>query len=117
VGVGFIGQYILALLVVGLMLFGLYGVVRALGRGRLIASADKRLVSVVESTFLSQNTTLHVVKVLDKYYLVGGGGGHVNTLAEIPPEEVEPWMREQREAFATQTQSLAALLKPLRRRQ
>jgi len=55
--------------------------------------------------------------VLDKYYLVGGGGGHVNTLAEIPPEEVEPWMREQREAFATQTQSLAALLKPLRRRQ
>jgi len=52
VGVGFIGQYILALLVVGLMLFGLYGVVRALGRGRLIASANKRLVSVIESTFL-----------------------------------------------------------------
>ena len=114
---GFIGQYILALLVVGPMLFGLYGVVRALGRGRLIASADKRLVSVVESTFLSQQTTLHVVKVLDKYYLVGGGSGHVNTLAEIPAEEVEPWMRDQREAFATQTQSLAALLKPLRRRQ
>ena len=33
---GFIGQYILALAVVGLMLFGLYTVVLALVRGRLV---------------------------------------------------------------------------------
>lgn len=116
-GAGFIGQYVLALVVVGLMLFGLYAAVRALGRGRLVTSADKRLVSVVESTVVSQQTTLHVVKVLDKYYLIGGGAGHVSTLAEIPAEQVEPWMHEQREAFAQQTRSLAKLLEPLRRRQ
>ena len=111
----FIGQYILALLVVALMLFGLYTVVRALGRGRLVASSDKRLVTVVESTFLAQNTTLHVVKVAGRYYLVGGGGGHVSTLAEVPAEQVEPWMREQRNLFDAQTQTLTGFLKQLRK--
>src|SRR5579864_4611993 len=109
----FVGQYILALLVVALMLFGLYTVVRALGRGRLITSADKRLVTVVESTSLAQNTTLHVIKVVDRYYLVGGGGGHVSTLAEIPSEQVGPWISEQRNLFTAQTQSLTGFLKQL----
>lgn len=113
----FVGQYILALLVVALMLFGLYTVVRALGRGRLVTSADKRLVTVVESTFLAQNTTLHVIKVADRFYLVGGGSGHVSTLAEVPAEQVEPWMREQRSLFAQQTQSLTGFLKQLRKPQ
>ena len=103
---GFVGQYILALLVVALMLFGLYTVVRALGRGRLVTSTDRRLVTVIESTFLAQNTTLHVVKIGERYYLIGGGSGHVNTLAEVPAEQVEPWLREQRDLFAQHTQSI-----------
>ena len=113
---GFIGQYLLALLVVALMLFGLYTIVRALGRGRLIAASDKRLVSVIESTFVSQNTTLHVVKVADKYFLIGGGAGHLTTLGEISPESVEPWLAEQRQLFANQTKSLSALFAPFRRK-
>lgn len=113
----FVGQYIFALLVVALMLFGLYTVVRALGRGRLVTSADKRLVTVIESTFLAQNTTLHVIKVGDRFYLVGGGSGHVSTLAEVPSEHVEPWMREQRNLFTQQTQSLTGFLKQLRKPQ
>lgn len=112
---GFIGQYILALAVVALMLFGLYTVVRALGRGRLMASADRRLISVIESTFLAQNTTLHVIKAGGRYYLVGGGSGHVSTLAELPPENVEPWLKEQRTLFAAQTRTLTGLIKQLRR--
>lgn len=113
----FAAQYVLALLVVALMLFGLYTVVRALGRGRLVASADRRLVTIVESTFLAQNTTLHVVKVAERFYLIGGGSGHVNTLAEVPAEQVEPWMREQRTLFSQQTQSIAGLLSQLRKPQ
>ena len=113
----FVGQYVLALSVVALMLFGLYTVVRALGRGRLVTSTDRRLVTVVESTFLAQNTTLHVVKVVDRYYLVGGGSGHVATIAEVPAETVEPWLREQRDLFTQQTQSLAGFLKRLRKPQ
>jgi flagellar biogenesis protein FliO len=114
---GFVGQYILALLVVALMLFGLYSVVRALGRGRLVSSTDRRLVTVVESTFLAQNTTLHVVKAGDRYFMLGGGSGHVATLAEIPAEQVEPWLREQRTLFNAQTQSIAGFLKQLRKPQ
>lgn len=114
---GFAAQYVLALLVVALMLFGLYTVVRALGRGRLVTSTDRRLVTVVESTFLAQNTTLHVVKVGDRYYLLGGGSGHVNTLAEVPPEQVEPWLREQRTLFAQQTQTITGFFKQLRKPQ
>lgn len=114
---GFVGQYILALLVVALMLFGLYTVVRTLGRGRIVASADKRLVSVIESTFLAQNTTLHVVKAGERYFLIGGGSGHVNTLAEIDPAQVEPWLHEQRALFSQQTQSLSGFLKYLKRPQ
>ena len=113
----FIVQYVLALVVVALMLFGLYTVVRALGRGRLVASADRRLVTIVESTFLAQNTTLHVVKVGEQYYLIGGGAGHVNNLGEVPAAQVEPWLREQRSLFAQQTQSLAGFLKQLRKPQ
>jgi flagellar biogenesis protein FliO len=113
----FVGQYILALLVVALMLFGLYTVVRALGRGRLVTATDRRLVTVIESTFLAQNTTLHVVKVGERYYLIGGGAGHVNTLAEVPAEHVDPWLREQRTLFAQQTQSIAGFLKQLRKPQ
>lgn len=112
---GFAGQYIVALLVVALMLFGLYTVVRALGRGRLVTSTDRRLVTVVESTFLAQNTTLHVVKAGERYYLLGGGSGHVNTLAEVPSDEVEPWLREQRNLFAHQTQTITGFLKQLRK--
>ena len=113
----FAGQYILALLVVALMPFGLYTVVRALGRGRLVNSTDRRLVSVIESTFLAQNTTLHVVKVGERFYLIGGGGGHVNTLAEVPAEQVEPWLQEQRSLFARQTQSISGFLRQLRKPQ
>lgn len=112
---GFIGQYILALAVVALMLFGLYTVVRTLGRGRIVASADKRLVSVIESTFLAQNTTLHVVKAGERYLLIGGGSGHVNTLAEMDAAQIEPWLRDQRALFTQQTQSLSGFLKYLRK--
>ncbi len=114
---GFAGQYILALLVVALMLFGLYSVVRALGRGRLVTSTDRRLITVVESTFLAQNTTLHVVKAGERYFLIGGGSGHVSNLAEVPAGQVEPWLQEQRNLFAAQTQSIAGFLKQLRKPQ
>jgi flagellar biogenesis protein FliO len=88
---GFVGQYLLAVLVVALMLFGLYAVVRAVSRGRLTAAADRRLVTVIESTFLSQNATLHVVKVGARYYLIARGE-HVKALAEVPSEEVAVYL-------------------------
>lgn len=111
----FIAQYILGLLVVACMLFGLYGVFRALARGRLVASTERRLLSVVETLFLPQNSTLHIVKVGARYYLIGSGAGHVSALAEVPGESIEPWLSDQRDLLKTQAQSLRGLLAHLRK--
>jgi flagellar biogenesis protein FliO len=107
-------QYFSALLVVALMLGGLYAVVRGLARGRLIASSQKRLVTVLETTPLSQHSSLHVVKVGGRYYLIGGSNGSIGTLTELDPAEVETWLKTQRELFNVTRQSLTDLIKPFR---
>jgi flagellar biogenesis protein FliO len=111
---GFWFQYLFALLVVALLLGGLYAVVRGLARGRILVSADRRLVTVLESTGLGQHSLLHVIKVGTRYYLIGGGQGHVNSLAELPPEEVEAWLETQRTLLRTTQRSLADVVKSLR---
>jgi flagellar biogenesis protein FliO len=93
---GFWLNYALALVVVALMLGGLYIIVRGLARGRLLVSADRRLVTVLESTMLAQHVSVHVVKAGSQYLLIGGGQGHVNTLAQLPADEVEAWLEQQR---------------------
>ena len=105
---------IYALAMVGLLLLGLWWIVRSLRRGRIVLGADRRLVSVVDSTFLAQNTSLHVVKVADRYYLVGGGAGHVALISEVPADAVVPWIESHRVALNAQTEPVAALLRRLR---
>lgn len=107
-------QYIVALLVVGLMLGGLYTLVRALARGRVLASSDRRLVTVLESTALAQHAAVHVVKVGKKYFLVGASNGQVNSLGELPGEEVETWLADQRTLLDAHRASLADAFKFLR---
>lgn len=107
---GFWAQYLFALVVVGLMLFGLYAVVRGLTRGRLLAANDRRLVGVVDTAIVSQNTSIHVVKAGSKYLLVGGGSGHLSALGELSAEEVETWLGDQRRAHDAQMQSVAGLV-------
>lgn len=114
---GFWLQYLLALVVVALMLGGLYAVVRGLARGRLLASADRRLVSVLESTVLSQHSALHVVKAGTKYLLLGASNGGVTTLGELPAEDVESWLAQQRTLLSTQHASLLDAFKYLRGKQ
>ncbi|MDE2483186.1 MAG: FliO/MopB family protein [bacterium] len=114
---GFWINYFVALLVVALMLGGLYAVVRGLARGRVLASADRRLVSVLESTMLSQHGSVHVVKVGTRYFLLGGGS-HASpaALAELPAEEIEAWLAEQRTMLDAQRASLLGAFKALRRK-
>lgn len=107
-------QYAFALLVVALLLGGLYAVVRGLARGRMIVSANRRLVTVLETTALSQHSALHVVKVGSRYYLIGGGQGQLNSLTELPPEEVERWLESEHAFLRTTQKSLFDLVKSLR---
>ena len=98
---GFWLNYFLALAIVGLLLGGLYMIVRGLSRGRVIASAGRRMVTVLESTALAQHSAVHVVKVGKRYLLVGGSNTTVATLAELDPEEVETWLAQQRDALGS----------------
>jgi flagellar biogenesis protein FliO len=93
-------NYFLALTIVALMLAGLYIIVRSLARGRVFASANRRMVTVLESTMLSQHSSVHVLKVGERYMLVGGSNGNVSMLAELPGNDVEAWLAQERETLA-----------------
>jgi flagellar biogenesis protein FliO len=80
-----------------------------------VAASGKRLVSVVESTFLAQNVTLHVVKVGDRYYLVGGGSAGVTHIADVDSDVVEPYIETQRKALGEQRDAVLRLLQRFRK--
>ena len=88
---------------------------RSLNRGRLVAATGRRLVTVVESTVLAQNVAVHVVKVGDRYYLVGGGSAGVTHIADVPPDTVEPYIETQRKALGEQRDAVLRLLQRFRR--
>jgi hypothetical protein len=50
--------------------------------------------------------TVHVVRVGEKYYLVGGGTAGASLLAELATEDVEPYVESQRLALAHQRETL-----------
>lgn len=88
--------YALKLTIVALVLVGLCVLARRLGRARLLACANYRFVSVVESTMISPQLSLHVVKVGTRYLFVGGSSAGIATLAELAPEEVDTWLARRR---------------------
>ena len=98
-----------------MLLLGLTYAVRTISRGRVVASTGRRLVGVVESTVLAQNVTLHVVKVGDRYYLVGGGSAGVTQIADVPSDVVEPYIETQRKALGEQRVAVLRLLQRFRK--
>jgi flagellar biogenesis protein FliO len=91
-----------------------YGV-RLLNRGRIVLGSDRRLVSVVESAALSQHSAVHVVKVADRYYLVGGGSAGVTHIADVPADAVEPYIEQQRKALGEQREAMVRLVQRFRK--
>ncbi len=110
--IAFVLQVIWAFALIALLLVGLMYVGRAIQRGRIVASVGARLVATIESTALAQNVAVHVVRVAGKYYLVGGGTAGVSLLAELPAEEIEPYIEMQRAALLAQR---ATLMRPFTR--
>ena len=104
--IAFVLQVVWAFALVALLLVGMMYVGRAIQRGRIVTSVGRRLVSTIESTALAQNVTVHVVRVADKYYLVGGGTAGVSLLAELPASEIEPYIEAQRTALLAQRETL-----------
>lgn len=96
--------------IVGLLLLGMTYAGQVFHRRRLVASTGKRLVAVVESTFLAQNVTVHVVRVGDRYYLVGAGSAGVARIDDVERDVVEAYLESQRIALRGQHEFVARLM-------
>ncbi|GAC1404471.1 MAG: hypothetical protein NVSMB64_07760 [Candidatus Velthaea sp.] len=112
----FLLKVVWAFALIALLLVGLTYVVRTLSRGRLVVGAQRRLVSVIESTLLAQNVTVHVIKVGDKYYLVGGGASGVTKIEDVPADIVVPFIEEQKKSLAGQRDAVMRLLSRFQKR-
>jgi len=110
--IAFVLQVIWAFALIALLLLGLLYVARTVQRGRIVAGAAGRLVSTIESTALAPNVTIHVVRVGEKYFLVGGGTAGVALLSELPAEEIEAYIESHRAALLEQR---ATLMRPFAR--
>jgi flagellar biogenesis protein FliO len=80
---GFILHYVIALAAVALMLLGLQACARAYARRRSRRSDANRIVTVLESTPLTQHATLHVVNAETRHFLIGASPNGVVLLAVL----------------------------------
>jgi len=85
-------------------------------QGRLVLSTQRKLLTVVESTQLAQHVTMHVVKIANRYYLVGGGQSGITLIDEVPAEDVEPWIDAQRVALGNRREAVMNFLSRVRKR-
>lgn len=84
-----------AFAVIAVVLFGLQFLARMNLRQRLSRRGDGRLITVLETTMLPNAAALHVVKVAEKYVVIGRSGGHIATLCEIPQSVIDAWLEAQ----------------------
>lgn len=90
VDVAFVGRYALGLVIVAVLLFTCWSLARAVRSGSLRPHNEKHLIRVLQSTLLSPETAVHVVKIADRCYALGGGHGHIRLLCEIPAQDITP---------------------------
>lgn len=74
--------YLEKLVILALVLVTLYFAARRLRRTPLFTRSG-RLVTVLETTILSQHAMLHVVSVGGRYFLIGSTPGGVFRIAEL----------------------------------
>jgi flagellar biogenesis protein FliO len=80
---GFILHYVIALAAVALMLVGMQACARAYARRRSHRGDASRIVTILESTPLTQQATLHVVNVEARRFLLGASPNGVVLLAVL----------------------------------
>jgi len=104
-----------AFAVIAIVLFALQLVARARLAQRLTAGRGRPMVSVLETTFLPNAASLHLVKIAGTYVVIGRSGGAIATLCELTPERVEAWLANQSHAPNLRP-AIAGLVARLRRK-
>jgi len=86
------GRLLASCAVIALVLAVVQLAVRAIVRERSHAGKPGgRLVNVLETTVLPNAASLHVVRVADRYVVIGRSAGHIATLCDVPHETIEAW--------------------------
>ncbi len=112
--IAFVLKVVWAFALVALLLVALSYIVRALSRSRLVVSANRKIVTIVESTSLAQNVTLHVVKVGERFYLLGGGSAGLTKIDDVPVDFAQTWLDEQRLSLTGQRDAVMRLISRFR---
>lgn len=112
--IAFVFKVMWAFALVALLLAAMTYAVRLLSRGRLVAAADRKLITVVESTFVAQNVTLHVVKVGDRFYLVGGGSAGITKIDDVPADMAQGWLDDQKRSLTSQRDAVVRFVSRFR---
>jgi flagellar biogenesis protein FliO len=76
-------NYIVALALVALLLAGLTILARVASKRRLLRGSRGRIVSVLESTPITQNASIQIVKIGTQYFAVGISPKTIRLLTSI----------------------------------
>lgn len=87
-----------ALAVIGVVLFLLQSLARAMLRVRRRGD-DGRIVAVLETTMLSNVASLHVVRIAEAYVVIGRSGDSLTKISEVSAASIDSW----RGAIASET--------------
>jgi flagellar biogenesis protein FliO len=93
--VSFAARMLGAFAVIAIVLFALQYVARAGLHRRLGAQGGRRLVTIVETTYLPNASSLHVVKIGEEYAVIGRSANYIAKLADVPSETVDGWLAAQ----------------------
>ena len=81
-----VNSYFVGLATVAAVLAAFYATVRFCTRARL--QSRRRLIAVVVTAPVAQNTILQIVRIGERYYALGGGLGRLTLLCELPAPEI-----------------------------
>ena len=98
----FVGRLLAACVVIGLVLAGVQLVARRAVRVRIEGGGGK-LVTLLETTYLPGAASVHVLRVVDRYYVVGRGASEISTLCEIPADRAEAHLATQSKTMVPAT--------------
>lgn len=88
----FVGRLVAACVIIGLVLAAVQFVARrALRFG--VEGGGGRLVALLETTSLPGAASVHVLRVAERYYVIGRSGSTIAPICEIPGEAVEAHAR------------------------
>ncbi len=107
-----VGRLLAACVVIGLVLAGVQYVARRGMRMRL-GTGGGRLVTLLETTYLPGAASVHVLRIADRYHVIGRSGGEIAPICEIAPERVAEMLAR---PHATSVRTLADVARRLVKR-